>query len=806
MSARKVSDTPMNPVLAGPAVRPAAHRLARVRWAWLLLVLAGAAVYPALAENVGAVAFDAATVHIYQGFVFSQAISQGVLFPRWVQFLHWGLGSPIFTFRAPLPYYGMDLLYRLGLGHPLGWRVLMAAGLLAACLGAYLLVRALTGRKWPALLAAVAFLYAPYVLRNVFERGSTEAFGMFLYPWILWALIWLARRPSGVRFAVVVLLWAGCIGSHVLAPLMLAPFALIVALAMAWRYRTLSPLLALLAGGLLMAFVWAPMIPEQRYVHIERDFGQANADPLLNPISARDLLAPPILYDVQRDNNYAGDRLGLLHALLLLAGIPATLYAWRRGQRTPALMLAAATVSGLLLFWMLTGAADPIWRVFSLALERLQFRSRLMGLQALAIAVVAGVGLALLPRRWQPRLAAPLIAGLILLALPSLYVGLRHHYAPFDDTLSREAVRQAEIETGGSAFTSFGEFTPRWRTAPFDAALAEQLGPMFDAAAQPLAEAAPGVRVTSASVLDQRWDLAVAAGQDATLTLHLLYYPRWQATVDGQPAGLRPQDGTGYAQLDVPAGDHTIALRYGSTFAEQAGIAISLATLAGLVVAGFAWSPRRHGLAAAHVPGAGRVEPATSQDTALPPWWLLAGLTAVLAFKILCVDPSTTWLRCRSTAEQVCGAQASVDTPFPGAPRLRGYTVSADPLSPGGTLRMSLFWQGEPGVIPGLYAFVHIRNSQQDWPVNPRTGSDIWTQSDHVAPAGLFSQQFVPGRLYLDDYQLVLPEDMPPGVYLLEVGWFDPASGQQLDPQADAVRPPLKVLWRSVLLPSVTVR
>jgi hypothetical protein len=47
---------------------------------------------------------------------------------------------------------------------------------------------------------------------------------------------------------------------------------------------------------------------------------------------------------------------------------------------------------------------------------------------------------------------------------------------------------------------------------------------------------------------------------------------------------------------------------------------------------------------------------------------------------------------------------------------------------------------------------------------------------------------------------------MPPGEYYVEIGWFDPVTGEQLDPQAGAVQPPLDVLWRSVLLPNIRVQ
>jgi hypothetical protein len=98
---------------------------------------------------------------------------------------------------------------------------------------------------------------------------------------------------------------------------MLAPFALLVALILAWRYRTLSPFLALLAGALLAAFVWVPMLTEQQWVHIERDFRQVYASPAHNPLALDRLLAPPAVYDVLRDNNSTGDRVGLWQGRLI---------------------------------------------------------------------------------------------------------------------------------------------------------------------------------------------------------------------------------------------------------------------------------------------------------------------------------------------------------------------------------------------------------------------------------------------------------------------------------------------------------
>jgi hypothetical protein len=780
-----------------------------VRWIWLLSVVAGFAIYPALTRNIAAVAYDAATVHIYQGVVYSDAVSDGNVYPRWVQFLHLGLGSPLFTFRAPLTYAGMDWLSRLGLPHPIGWRVMIAVGLLAACAGTYLLVKELTGRRWAALVSAVAFLYAPYVLRNAFERGSPEALGTFLYPWILWGLVRLAKRPTGGRFLLASGLWAVCIASHVLAPLMLAPLALVLAIFLVWRYHTCTPVLALLAGGLMTAFIWMPMATEQRWVHVERDFQAGFASPASNPLSLDRLLALPAVYDVARDNNATGDRVGWWQVLCLVFGVSTTIYAWRKGRRNLALAAGATTIVGILLFWMLTSGSDPLWRLLDPILRRLQYRSRLMGIQALVIAILTGLCFAILPRRWERPLGLVLIALLILSALPSLYAELQHRYAPLEGEVTLPQVRQAEIATGGIAFTSFGEFMPRWRTLALDQAVSEQLGQNFDPQNSPLADPAAGVSVKSARVLSNAWDLSIESAQPTTLTLNLLFYPRWKAFLDGATAPLQPQPSSGYVQIAAPAGAHQIALRYGTTPAELLGWTVSLVTL--LTLLGLAVLRRPNGIMR-HWPVATSRAYATgvgvsiSEDAALaPPWWLLASLTAALVFKVTYVDASTTWLRCVSTPDRVCGAQATTDVPFAGGPRLRGYSVPQATFKPGETVRVNLYWQGEQNLSKRLVSFVHIRNSQKGRPLNPRTDNEIWAQDEHETLSGFSTAEYLPGRLYVDEFRLPLPADIPPGEYFLEIGWYDPVTGEQLEPQAEAVTAPLGVLWRSILLPPVEI-
>jgi len=150
-------------------------------------------------------------------------------------------------------------------------------------------------------------------------------------------------------------------------------------------------------------------------------------------------------------------------------------------------------------------------------------------------------------------------------------------------------------------------------------------------------------------------------------------------------------------------------------------------------------------------------------------------------------------------------AQAIVSVPFLGGPTLRGYTVASTDVKPGDKLGITLYWQSRPPRETPVNSFVHVRNGRSGRPNNLRSGSDIWAQAEHMVPGGRLTTEYWAGQIYADYFMVHLPDDMPSDVYFLEIGWFDPQSGEQLDPIDEAISPPLRELWRSVLLPSITV-
>ena len=141
-----------------------------------------------------------------------------------------------------------------------------------------------------------------------------------------------------------------------------------------------------------------------------------------------------------------------------------------------------------------------------------------------------------------------------------------------------------------------------------------------------------------------------------------------------------------------------------------------------------------------------------------------------------------------------------------GAPALRGYSVGSYDVSAGDEVYLKLFWQADAPVDRSLASFVHVRPSSENEPPNPHAENGMWAQAERRSWDGLLSQEFVPGKIYQDDYRVSLPADMPTGEYFLEVGWFDTMTGEQADVPPESIQPPLRILWRSVLLPNLHVR
>ncbi len=102
--------------------------------------------------------------------------------------------------------------------------------------------------------------------------------------------------------------------------------------------------------------------------------------------------------------------------------------------------------------------------------------------------------------------------------------------------------------------------------------------------------------------------------------------------------------------------------------------------------------------------------------------------------------------------------------------RLLGYDLHPPPRS-GQPLVVTLYWRAL--TTPAGDRFVYLRLVDEQ--------GHVWARADSPPVMGLWpTTRWQPGMLVEDAYELPIPPGTPPGTYRLEVGLYDPASGQPL--------------------------
>lgn len=493
----------------------------------------------------------------------------GVFPVRWMPDAAYGLGYPFFSYYAALPYYIGGLLALTGLDLLTAVKLTQTLGFLAAALAMYGWARRRAGPP-AAALAAVAYTAAPFHLVNVYVRGDSlsEFYAFIFYPLILWAL-----ESRGVIWAA--LAYAGLLLTHNISAFIFTPFVFLAILMQPgpeWLRNALRGLVALVLGLLLAAWFWAPALAESRLVQLETVtqgyFHYVNHFRALNLVQNRFFFDYSISADARTP--FA---MGLPQALgaALGAGWLLVRLFRRRLDRAGGFILLGLLFSTL----MITPLSKPLWDHLPL-LPMVQFPWRFLSVQALFAALAIAAPFAQTPTPLS-RFVALSLAVLLFLAV---LFPLRPDRLPIGpDEVTTERLLLYELFTGNIGTTIRHEYLYRAVVPrPFTSdALVEPDAPLR---AIPLDDASMEVVLLERAPTRQVWRVV---GTGGSIAFPLLYWPGWQALVDGRPADVRPVEGSGYLSLDVPPGEHTVVLYLGRTPVRAAAEAASLTTAGGIL-------------------------------------------------------------------------------------------------------------------------------------------------------------------------------------------------------------------------------
>jgi hypothetical protein len=125
-----------------------------------------------------------------------------------------------------------------------------------------------------------------------------------------------------------------------------------------------------------------------------------------------------------------------------------------------------------------------------------------------------------------------------------------------------------------------------------------------------------------------------------------------------------------------------------------------------------------------------------------------------------------------------CEADRSRDVSLgDGLVRFLGYRVRpVKRVRPAARMTVDLCWQAQRRLVTEYTVFVHLLGRY-----NPVTGGPVWAQDDSQPMGGGHpTTRWLPGQTVVDRHVLVLPDDIPPGTYAIEVGLYDASTGERL--------------------------
>ncbi|HUX86774.1 MAG TPA: hypothetical protein VMW65_07205, partial [Chloroflexota bacterium] len=101
----------------------------------------------------------------------------------------------------------------------------------------------------------------------------------------------------------------------------------------------------------------------------------------------------------------------------------------------------------------------------------------------------------------------------------------------------------------------------------------------------------------------------------------------------------------------------------------------------------------------------------------------------------------------------------------------QGYRLAPEPAQPGQALTVTLYWSAQARPSRDYTVFVHLLNNH----------GQVLAQADSPPQAGDYpTSLWDPSETIVDRHVLTVPTDLPPGVYRLEIGLYQPETGKRL--------------------------
>lgn len=528
---------------------------------------------------------------------------EGVFFPTMAFELGFGYGQLLHQIYPP---FGSELsawLHALGFGYMGSVRAYFSLCLVVGALGTYGYGLAVLRARLCALLAAVTYAWAPYLLLDIHPGGDFgESLGMALVPWSLLAFHALLTRGTWTRFTAAALGLAAVALAHNITALFLTGLLCLYVAASAARHARVtgrtdmiaafarSTAAAVLALA-LSAIYWVPALVEMPASRVgEQREGAFSLARYLLPVNG--LLQRTLVFSYGRDDQHRYALIPFSLTVLALVAVGGALVRRRPlsgtaepdGEARPDRLavggcgLVFAAVLALQL-----APARPIWDTVPL-ISFVQFPRRLYVFATLASSILVGA----LPWALERLGARPGVRLAVVGMAAALFAvaGLPGVYLPPPPAASH-ALDESQATIGSSADrrnsqrSYYDDFFPAWVTErQVDVPRPPSRPELYrDANSLP----APHLTFLERGYRQVRF--IADADVPSAVVLHTFFFPGWRATADGLSISVDPIGPLGVTRVSIPPGRHDVVVTFGDTPLRVTAMALSVSASTLLIAA-----------------------------------------------------------------------------------------------------------------------------------------------------------------------------------------------------------------------------
>ena len=475
---------------------------------------------------------------------------------RWAADINYGYGSPMFEFYPPFFSFFSFSLSKFALNPA---QALSLAGIILwifSGIGMYLLAKELWGNKG-GLLSAIAYLYAPYHIQDLFVRGAFAEFGAFTFFPFLILSFYKIHQKIQMRYVVlgVLSVFLLSLTHNVMSMLFFPLVALYILFLFLWRNNFQAFLLSIfiLAIGLMMSsFFWLPALLEKKFLNLSF-LTSMRYDFHKNFVSWDQLLRIP--WSRGTDRWAISFQIGLIPLILSLLPIG---FIWKnfKSYQNIVLHYVFFLIVGFFAAFLTLSQSQIIWEHIHM-LTFLQFPWRILAIGAFVFSLLAGSVMLLIKNNVLSRFF--FVGAVILL----IFSSMKFIWPP----LGAKEVDVASLKSNLSniVFLGEGEYTPKWIKFPMLVAPLEKFE-VFQGEAK-LSQ------YEKISPVEYR--VHVKAMQPSLVFFHSFYFPGWRVFIDDKETPINPDNPYGLITFTVPSGEHVLRVIFGPTSIRIVAVVIS---------------------------------------------------------------------------------------------------------------------------------------------------------------------------------------------------------------------------------------